>query len=295
MENSTVSFHESEMANATTDYKPLSIQTAVGAILCAMVLISLFLKLLGPEPFITDWNSYIKYQFYCETLWPSVSYLIKAVCFGVLIKYANNKATRIALIIGTVLWTTYIVGGYYRGLFLLHDNDIIPKIFTDELRAPLHAICDSIPFGILNYIGAGFAWIYLYSLIIKNNVLSAKNKMWINTLAVLALASVFLVFSRFVTPINEIEKVMGREWLYTERNHLSFTLTYNFMIVPIWNIMNAAAYWHFARCEAFSGKYDTSAKCNYSPLNKWMAMAVIAPTIMFLCIFLLYKNYELFI
>ena len=266
MDNCTVSFHESEMANATPAYKPLLVQKVVATIMCAMVLIVFFLQ--------------YSILFFKHELFPEISLIVfditLAICFAVLIKFANNKATRIALAIGVAVWMFWNL------------RDFLHYCYID--------IPDSIE-GILSEIDIllSLALIYFYSLIIRNNTLSTKNRMWINMLAVLTLGSVLSIFFILSNPFNDVEKVMGGNWLHIERNHYDSTLTYLFLIHPIRVILSAAAYWHFARCEVFSGKYDVSAKGDYSPLNKWMAMAVIAPAIMFLCIFLLYKNYELFI
>lgn len=256
MENCSVSFHESEMANATTDYKPLLVQKVVAVIMCALFIIEFFM----------DYAVFILFDFELAhkitEIMPIVFEITFALCLGVLIKFANNKATRIALAIGVAVWM------FWDLRYFLHYCHI-------DIPDSIDGMIDFLP---------GFALIYLYSLIIRNNTLSAKNRMWINTLAVLTVVSILPFFYIFFT----VKKVMGDGYDY------DFTLTHG-LIYLTRVFMSAAAYWHFARCEAFSGKYDASAKCNYSPLNKWMAMAVIAPTIMFLCIFLLYKNYELFI
>jgi hypothetical protein len=55
------------------------------------------------------------------------------------------------------------------------------------------------------------------------------------------------------------------------------------------------SYWKLARCEAFSGKYDGEAVVDFSPVNKWMAMAVVVPVVIAIAMIVIYSNTSWFI
>jgi hypothetical protein len=95
--------------------------------------------------------------------------------------------------------------------------------------------------------------------------------------------------------LEDVIAAISWDWLYHRGNHFLNTQMYRFFFVPVHLLLNAVAYYYFASSEAFSGHYDANAKCKYSPRNKWLAAAIIGPSIMTLGIYFLYKNYELFI
>ena len=101
-----------------------------------------------------------------------------------------------------------------------------------------------------------FIWIYIYSLIISNNTLSKNNRTWINLLVIVNIK-------------NSLNLFLAYEWWVKSSLIAIVLLTLQFI-----------AYWHFARCEAFSGNYDAKAKGNYRPLNKWFVATIITTLIM---------------
>ena len=248
-------------------YKPRLAQKVAAVILCGVPLMTLFVNYILPQ-FFTSRDD-ILFTFY--SVWPSLCYPVVAIGFGLLIKYANNKASRIAMSLATCFYIIYLFNNLMR--------------FAGDIWTLVLSIIS-------------FVLVYAYSLILTNNDLSLKSKVWINLLVVFVIYS--MSFSGIFSPIyklsiNDAIEAMSWDWMYVRGNHFLMTHIYHFVVIPIFLLLNSAAYYYFACSEVFSGHYDANVKCNYSPLNKWMAAAIIGPLIISLGIFFLYKNYQLFI
>ena len=272
-------------------YKPQLIQKVVAIMLCVAPLISIFVLFYPLSIDTYDTESQYNYRYYGQFIWPSLENVIYALGFGLLIKQANNKATRIALILG-VCYFVYVFFLATIINYLCYANDAI-HFYDKDIDIPSYLVSIGDILGYSNVILV-FIPVYCCGLILTNSDLSPKSKAWINLLVVL------FVYYIFVSPLfnliyNLSLKDIDWYWLYERKNHFFWTQIFHFFWLPVVNILLAAAYYHFARSEAFSGHYDANATCKYSPLNKWMAAAIIAPTVVALGIFILYKNYQLFI
>ncbi len=245
-------------------YKPSTLQTTMAVILCGIPPLMWFALFFGTQSFSSSASETIFFILSID----AIEALISALCLGLLGIRADNKATKIATYIGTGVFLSHAV------LYFLEASNFIDWPFIDTYWRILK----------------GLLLVYVYALIIRNNNLSEKNRIWINSLIVLGVISTnilwtILYHSSFIESLHIIK--------YDE--YISYSMTIRIMGIVFSTIVLSISYWHFARCEAFSGKYDANAQCNYSPLNKWIAAAIIVPVVMVLCIFLLYKNYELFI
>lgn len=119
---------------------------------------------------------------------------------------------------------------------------------------------------------------YAYSLLAQNNEFSAGGRTWLNLLAVIGAMNVFWM-STFL-------------WLNTAGgvNPTLYINYFNWVITP----MLACAWWVVARSEAFAGEYDKDAPCDFSPLNRYMAMILIAPALISVGMFFLSRYMYVF-
>lgn len=298
-------------------YKPNSVQRAIAVTLCGATLLNVFIEMLGQMVFSSDYEFYVNYQYYGNIIWNSVYYLLLAICFWCLNMYANNKATKIALILGIVYFLLRIIVDYFDNLgylfFLNEGEQYIPKVFLtqNDYGTPQPTEATNMIYNILR----GFNWvlcfipIYIYGLVLTNNRISSEGKKWINMLIVVAVTSVFFspLFQTFCRQImNEVSESLNQVVMFSYSiqngsssmlicsDYYNNTLTFKIIRIVV-GILLSLAYYHFARCEAFSGNYDTNIKCKYSPLNKYVAAAIIVSVIITFGIYMLYSNYKLFI
>lgn len=241
------------------DYTPKKSQTAIGVTMVVSMVISLLLR--------RYFLSYFGYRFgeIGYTLSTSldvisiIASLLLAVCMFMLSRMANNKATRIGALIFFV--------SFLRDVF----RAIVISGFTD--------FSDSFRYNFNNYfsIFCTLGGIYACGLLIRNNLLSSKNKSWIAMLLVLTFLGDF-DFGPFFVP----QAILPDYFIC--KNYFNI----------LSSILIAAAYWNLARCCAFSGKYNAAIKGDYSPLNKYMIAPFVCVCISFLFSYLLFSNYELF-
>ena len=114
-------------------------------------------------------------------------------------------------------------------------------------------------------------FVYAYSLFLQNCKMSAKNRTWINLLMIFNMLTVFWR----TAPL----------WQVGDFPVTDYTNKFYFVL----NILSVFAYWSFACSEAFTGPFNKDEKCNFSPLNRGMAMSLIAPAVMALALFALSK------
>lgn len=239
-------------------YKPSVLQTvvAVGLGLSLFYNFFSFINIFVRIDLPTNLSNFFRYSY---------ESIITTICFGVLYFKANNHATKIALILGIAL--------------------CIIKL----LSLSLHINIPYVPYFVPIF------WAYLYGIIIMNNNLDNKSKIWINTLFVTSVIMTMISQGIYLAEFLAFDKKEISDYFFNSNYRVSSSLIYLVSRLIIINIFQVIGYWYFARCEAFSGNHETGAKYNYSPLNKWMAAAIIVTLIVAISLFVLYKNYEMFI
>jgi hypothetical protein len=126
---------------------------------------------------------------------------------------------------------------------------------------------------------------YAVGLLQTNGGIKGHAKTWVNLIAL----EMVVVFSLGLS-------VLCIDLPYDLTEHLYFASPYyKFFSLMILTLMCIFSYWKLARCEAFSGKYDGEAVVDFSPVNKWMAMAVVVPVVIAIATIVIYSNTSWFI
>lgn len=243
------------------DYTPKKSQTAIGVTMVVSMVISLcgFHILYILCSFLFNNISYGYTLYTGLNVISIIAGLLLAVCMFMLSRMANNKATRI----GTLI---FFVSFLIDVLRAIASSEFID--FSESFRQYFNNY-----FSIFCALGG----IYACGLLIRNNLLSSKNKSWIAMLLVLTFLGGCDFGQNFVPQAIFPDYFICKSYF----NILS-------------SILIAAAYWNLARCCAFSGKYNAAIKGDYSPLNKYMIAPFVCVCISFLFSYLLFSNYELF-
>lgn len=178
-----------------------------------------------------------------------------------LLKGAKNSATIVALIIWIVV---DVINGFFE-FFPLE----ISSVSSFEIQRALFFVL-------------GAVMVYAYSLIDQNNTMPASCRTWLNVLVIIAIASCVSQFIIYIYVVFEnylVSTAIERIW---------FPSTW-FFYLHVGLILQACGLWVLARSEVFCGPYDYRKSCNFSPLNRMMALTIIFPIVFSLLIFLLYK------
>lgn len=240
-------------------YKPNKMQTAAGVLMAlsgAIYAIFNILWVLFPR-IIWDLTT-DQYSLFFFII-PQLSFLVGA---ALLIPKASNKGVRVAAIGFVCLQVLQFLMNAF-----LNGRDLLPAEAVSCL-----------------WILIGFGWVYFTSLVILNSKLSELNMGWVSLLCVLAAINI-LYSSSFLWKSSFDEALDWGKLSEYDYHVNSFLNTYYFIVIYVlWTI----CYWKLARCEAFSGKYDAEHNDVFSPLNKWMAMAVIFPLLTGLAFYFYY-------
>ena len=180
--------------------------------------------------------------------------LIFAIGIAFLLKGMKNHATMVALVI-------WIVG------------DVLITIFT---LLPVEESWWTWFMTIMYYI-IPLSTVYAFSLIAQNNKLSASDQTWLNLLSTYCVLSLFWITQALWIPQADFD-------------FLPFGYIQHFNLFIMRPLM-ACGWWILARSAAFGGPYNDEEMCNYTPLNKYMAISLIAPAILIL-LSLLILNYR---
>lgn len=193
----------------------------------------------------------------------SFPYIISNVFFlmgtAILCFCANNKATRIStyILLGTmVMFTIYDL--------LMYAGPQQSQVF----------------FWLFEFIPT-LAMVYAFGLVSTNNFLSYNNRIWVNLLPVVYCCFTFMLIFSNIPAINGLND-----------QSIYFMLTQTIMYYILCSalaILKIVAIWKFARCEAFSAKYNPMSVDDYMPFNKYMASILIAPSVVMLCMYLFFK------
>lgn len=180
--------------------------------------------------------------------------LISAIGIAFLLNGIKNQATMVALVI-------WIVG------------DVLDTILT---FLPVEESWWTWFMTIMNCI-IGLSVVYAFSLIAQNNKLSASDRTWLNLLS--ASGALLLFWSTQVLWVPS-----------ADAQFFPFGYIYYFNRFIMHPLM-ACGWWILARSAAFGGPYNEEEICKYTPLNKYMAISLIAPAILIL-LSLLILNYR---
>jgi len=243
-----------------TSYKKSWWQTAAALVFLLFILSDFILGTFSPYFY------YAEYEIYKYASIPMV------IGWLLLIRGANNIATRVAAIVFVAV----------NLIFVASDNNCL-------------VLRNSFVFTILLLMCC-----YAISLIMNNNEMCSSNRVWCNYLPVLWASTIVLYL---IVPIAEFVMPRIDGWsFYLSQEEISEKIRtcrmssfmyfrwFNYIRVPLY----ACAMWMLARSEAFTGNYDKDAACDYSPVNKYAALALIAPAIVILSFIVMYIFYDAF-
>jgi hypothetical protein len=200
-----------------------------------------------------------------------LNYLPKVLfvfCWLSLAFMAVNKAAKVAAFIGT-------------GTMAVYFRCNMPALMMNNFAICIVALV----------VALGLS--YAVSLIVRNCEMTRTSRTWINLLALYYVFNFSVFFFGFCFMQEWIDQYEG---LFHPVLQQVFTFSpYYTTLVLIQVLLVTFAYWKLARCEAFSGKYDAEAVPNFSPMNKWMAMAVIVPVVIVVALAVIYNNCTWFI
>lgn len=138
-----------------------------------------------------------------------------------------------------------------------------------------------------------FGFCYCIGLIQNNGGVKGRIKAWVSLLAVY-----YALFSSITFSVAfYIEGWVNQHIDLVNSNigHFYVSSSYYSLWFMLMKVLTIFAYWKLARCEAFSGKYDAEVVPNFSPLNKWMVMALVVPIVIVVALVVIYSNYSWFI
>lgn len=240
-------------------HRPKAVQTVVAVLFVVQALLSMFgaslLLALGQSMELSYLIS-------------DGGYALLAVCWAMLAMHANNKATRLAMLI--------MAGANIVFVFLLFLN--FQQIIVGD---------------VINVISVIWllAILYSLSLVMTNAQLSKNNKKWVNVVA--AINCISLSFNTVNIFVGDYLSMLFKGDNFLAHNYFSAGYLNYWVLVS--GVLHVIGLCKLARSEAFGGKYDETAEPNFSPFNRWMAAAFVVPSIVTLAIYLLYANSNLFI
>ncbi len=249
---------ENDVLLTDGQHRPKAVQTTVAVLFVVQALLSMFgvfiLVALGL-------SVSVQLSYFIS----GGGYALLAVCWAMLAMQANNKATRLAMLIMAGVDIVFVFV-----LFLNFQQLIVGAV--------INAICL-------------LAVLYSLSLVMTNAQLSQNNKNWVNV--VVAINCISLSFSTVNIFVGDYLSMLfkGDNFLA----HYYFSGGYLNYWVWVTTVLHVIGLCKLARSEAFGGKYDETAEPNLSPFNRWMAAAFVVPSIVTLAIYLLYANSNLFI
>ena len=249
---------ENDVLLTDGQHRPKAVQTTVAVLFVVQALLSMFgvsiLVALGLSVSV------------------QLSYFISAggsalltVCWAMLAMQANNKATRLAMLIMAGVDIVFVFV-----LFLNFQQLIVGAV--------INAICL-------------LAVLYSLSLVMTNAQLSQNNKNWVNVVAAINCISL-----SFFTVHIFVDDYLSMLFI-GDNFHAHYYFSGGYLNYWVWvtTVLHVIGLCKLARSEAFGGKYDEIAEPNLSPFNRWMAAAFVVPSIVTLAIYLLYANSNLFI
>ena len=255
-----VQIEQTEVADTPATFKPNKKQTTVAVLLVVAGVLGVLRTSLA---------NLIPYGDLSALLLGCMPFVLYLLGWLMLSFMAVNKAVKVGAAIGVGVHALNVV------------FSAIPSLNMNEFAVVMYLI--------LTLLGI----CYCVSLIQNNGGVQGRSKAWINLFALDYVFSFSVFFYNFLFMQEWIDQYEGI--FYPVLQHVFSLSTY----FTIWNlilmVLMIFAYWNLARCEAFSGKYDAEAVPNFSPLNKWMAMAVIVPVVIVVALAVIYSNCMWFI
>ena len=255
---------ENDVLLTDGQHRPKAVQTTVAVLFVVQALLSRFgefiLVALGLSLSVEQSYFFIS---------GGVSALL-AVCWAMLAMQANNKATRLAMLImaGVNMVSVFVS-------FLNFQQNIVDVIYS--------VIVDAICLLLV---------LYSLSLVMTNAQLSQNNKNWVNVVFAIKCISLSFILVGILVGVYISMLFKGDNFL---AHHYYSGGYLNYWDCWVTTVLNVIGLCKLARSEAFGGKYDKIAKPNLSPFNRWMAAVFVVPSIVTLAIYLLYTNSNLFI
>lgn len=186
--------------------------------------------------------------------------MIFAVSWLMLAFLAVNKAVRVASFIGA-------------GTSLFAYLYLLPAVAMNSVAQSAISLVNTLVI------------CYAVGLLQTNGGIKGHTKTWVNLIALEA-----------ILPFSLGLSVLFIDLHYLSVEHIYFASPYyNCFSLLILMLMCIFSYWKLARSEAFSGKYDGEAVVDFSPVNKWTAMAVIVSVVITIAIIVIYSNTSWFI
>lgn len=241
---------------------PRKWQNIAGILLCSNLTIQLLFRLIIPSI-----QSIPLYYFVIS--WCAIILGLIALFF--LYKLANNKPTKIALVIIMCVWILGLLPRILDFLGYISSGTKV-SLSTINMAFNIYSIVDVLS-------------IYSYSLIINNNSLENKDTSWIHILILCIIGNVSYVLSSFIADnVNFFEEFPTHMyWAYGMG-----TTWFNWII----NILLIIAYWQFAHCATFNptNTKESTVQYVYSPFNKYIVGALIIFAILAGVFYLLFAN-----
>ena len=214
-------------------------------------------------------SRFFTYEYYVEPLWDEITpYKLSWIPFVIgwlfLIKGANNRATRIAVLLE-------IIANICDGICLFYNVDC--------------------------YNATTLLYLYSIMLIARNNCLCESNRTWVNVRVIMSYATIVFVLFGFVLHdlfdwIKFSPQNVWSDFIEGDLKLLTWQSWAWFFYIT--SPLCACAMWMIARSEAFTGDYDRDAHCCYSPINKYLAAAVISPVVIIALAIVAFRFYGAF-
>lgn len=244
-----------EVYEPEPSYKPRWWQT-VAAVILFSALVGRPILLPFYHRFIVSFYGFIDFIFAAE-LFYGFMYFIFAIGIAFLLKGMKNHATMVALVI-------WIVSNVLSTIFAFLPVSVEESWLTWFMS--------------IMYCIIALSTVYAFSLVAQNNKLSASDQTWLNLLSTWYALSLFWNTQKLWVPQADFD-------------FLPFGYIQHFNLFIMHPLM-ACGWWILARSAAFGGPYNEEEKCNYTPLNKYMAISLIAPAILILLSLLIFNYRE---
>lgn len=188
----------------------------------------------------------------------AVSYLLLTAGYALLISGAANRATKTALLLLC----------FMSVLLLLFVVLRVLSVFGDSTFFSIYGSCT---------LFSSVLDVYAFSVILRSNELDRNTASWIGLFIVGGCTSIMFGL-RNVLGVDSIE-------LLYETGFGSLLTLFH----VVWVVLMIVAYVRFARCAAFSGAGTPEPAGVWSPVNRYMAAAIVAPAVTLLALWALIR------
>lgn len=247
--------------------KPSSIQKVAGILLVIALCVQLASLLL---------NNVFRdngFSFAMTFLYSNLTYtIIFFMGLSILAFLTKEKPVRFALIVGMIINIIDLAAGYYVCTKIeIARGEVTNDIYNLDI---FHVIINT------------FVWVWLFSVILRGKSLSRMG--WIQMLPIILIINLGLyVFGLVDSNID----YPGKDFM-TENSFFA-NFVYRFWISYIMPFFRMIGFYFFATSELFNKQYSTESTNvgwkSYSPFNKWMVAALIAPIIIIPLTILVYN------